>query len=175
MVSSWQKRRSSFNHDWLKNEYIRDLGTWMNLLDGRIESADMERSFTASLLPVWESHRGEALALPKDFETEMSPKVLFKELPLLNCDEDTKQWLGNLVHHLWFVRYSVNQLVSDASESVKKTNEAYGKLQKALGDCKDTRKAEALRPLRELFAELLKNCRLLAEAVEKFPSEVEAV
>lgn len=171
----WQKRRSEFNHDWLKNKYIPKLGAWMNLLDDRIEDVDLEKSYVTSILPDWEFHQNEALALPEDFESEMSPKVLFNGLPLSNCDQDTKQWLGELIHHLWLIRYSVSQLVHDASESAAKTNKTYNKLQNALKACKDTRKAEALRPFRDFFAEFLKNCRALSEAIERFPSEVRAV
>lgn len=172
MTLSWQKRRSEFNHDWLKNKYIPKLGAWINLLDDRIEDSDLEKSYVASILPDWESHQNEALVLPEDFEAEMSPRMLFNELPLSNCNQDTKQWLGELIHHLWLMRCSVSQLVNNASESAKKTNEAYYNLLNALKNCKDIRKAEALRPFRDLFAELLRNCRSLSESIEKFPSEV---
>ena len=175
MTLRWQKRRSEFNHDWMKNKYIPKLGAWVNLLDGRIEDKDLEKFYVSSILPDWESHKNEALALSNDFETEMSPRVLFNELPLVNCDDETKQWLGDLIHYLWLIRYSVNQLISDASESAKNTNDAYYKLQDALRACKNTKKVEALKPFRKLFAEFLKNCRSLSDAIEKFPSEVKAV
>lgn len=171
----WQKRRSDFNHTDMKNKYIPDLAAWLNLLDGRIENSDTENKFVETMLPAWDSLRGEAFALPKDFEEEMTPKVLFTELPLMNCDADTKQWLGDLMHNLWLASCSVKQLVAEASESAIKTDEAYHNLKEALKVCKDIKKAEALRPFRELFAELLRNCRLLAGAIEKFPNEVTSV
>jgi hypothetical protein len=172
---SWQKRRSEFNHDWLKNKYIPKLGAWVNLLDERIEDKDLERSYVSSILPGWEHQQKEALALPRDFETEMSPRTLFREPPLSNCDDDTKQWLGELVHHLWLIRYSVGKLVSDALESTEKANDAYSKLKSALKGCTDTSNVEALKPFRPFFVEFLRSCRALSEAIEKFSSEVKVV
>lgn len=175
MTLSWQKRRSEFNHDWLKNKYIPKLGAWVNLLDERIEDVDLEKSYVTSILPDWESHKNEAIALPLDFEADMSPKTLFNEPPLSNCDDDTKQWLGELIHHLWLIRYSVDKLISDALESAKETNDSYGKLQSALKGCTNTSSVKALKPFRALFADFLKSCRALSEAIEKFPGGAAAV
>src|ERR1051326_4473635 len=90
--SSWQKRRSSFNHDWLKNQFMPALAKWLNLLDNKIEDPDFERAFIASVLPKWEQHREEALRLPRDFEQEMSPRRLFECHPLAHHNVHTKQW-----------------------------------------------------------------------------------
>ena len=174
-VPQWQNRRSDFNHTELKNKYIRDLAAWINLLDGLIENSDVENTYVDFMLPAWNSLKDEAYALFKDFENEMTPRVLFKEYPLNNCDEDTKQWLGDLIHNLWLVRYSVNQLVSDAADCTARTDIAYYNLREALNGCLDIKKTEALKPFRAYFSELLMNCRLLARAIEKFPSEVLSV
>ena len=74
----WQKRRSEFNHDWLKNRFIPALAKWLNLLDDRIEDLSFEHTFVETVLPQWEDHREEALALPRDFEQEMSPRTLLR-------------------------------------------------------------------------------------------------
>ncbi|MDO8721468.1 MAG: hypothetical protein Q7J31_04480 [Syntrophales bacterium] len=169
---SWQKRRGEFNHDWMKNKYIQELERWMNVLDGSVENANLEKTFVRSILPQWQAHQAEAFSLPVDCETEMSPKRLFEVPPLAKCDADTKEWLGELVHQLWLVNYRVKQLISEAVARANKTEKTYKNLQRALKKCKNTDNAETLRPLRALFDELLKDCRSLAEAIEKFPSEV---
>ena len=172
---NWQKRRNEFNHDWLKNKYIPILGTWMNLLDAKLEDDDLEKSFLDYILPEWKSKKKEPLALSRDFEIEMSPRILFNDQPLSNCDEDTKQWLGDLIHDLWLARYSVKRLVDDASKHAKNTNVVYNKLLEALMGCKDIHKIEESRKYRGLFSELLSACRELSDAIEKFPSEVKAI
>lgn len=172
MVLSWQKRRSEFNHDWMKNKYIQALRDWRRLLNDEQEDKELEEKFIADVLPQWESYVDEALALPRDFEIEMSPKVLFNEPPLSGCDEDTKNWLGEVIHNLWLVRYAIKQLIDDATTKAESAKLSYGRLQKALKRCPDTRSAESLRPLRSFFEEFCKCCEALAGAIEKFPSEV---
>jgi len=175
MLTSWQKKRSSFNHDWLKNGYILRLSEWLNLLDDKIEDPELENSFVDKVLTTWELQRSEAMSLPIDFKKEMSPTVLFNDLPLSNCDDETKTWLGDIIHNLWLVRYSVNELTSTVIKCANDTDAAYQSLQKALKGCKDTKYIETLRSYRGFFADLLDKCRFLAAAIEKLPNEVKAV
>lgn len=175
MILNWHKKRNEFNHDWMKNKYIPALGTWMNLLDDKLDNDEIEKSFIESKLPEWELHRSLAIALLHDFETEMSPRMLFSKPPLFNCDEDTKQWLGELIHCLWLERYSVKGLVKNATERAKNTNAIYEKLCNSLKNCKNIHKIKELKKYRELFSEFLKACRELSEAIEKFPSEVKVL
>lgn len=174
MGISWQKRRSHFNHDWLKNQYIPKLGTWMNILDDEIEDDDFLQSFVYSILPEWERYKDEALRLTIDFENEMSPKILFNNAPLCFCDESTKEWLGNLVHMMWLERCSVQLLVKEARDCVMATTTAYGDVTKAVSAC-DAQDLECLRPFRHLFSELLNASRSLSNAFERFPSEVKTL
>lgn len=174
MKPCWQKRRSEFNHDWLKNRFMSALASWINLLDDRIEDAALEDSFVTFTLSEWEFHRQEAVALPGDFEREMSPSSLFDLQPLSQCDNNTKQWLGELAHYLWLTRNPVDEWVANATERAKDVDAVYTRLQAALKDCTDVRSAEALRPLRNRFVEFRERCQELARAIEKFPSEVKA-
>src|SRR5207248_1082717 len=94
----WQRRRSAFNHDWLKNQYLTALASWINLLDSRggYRDAAFESVFVPEILPQWELSREEALSLARTFDWEMSARQLFQYPPLLRSDSDTKQWLGDL-------------------------------------------------------------------------------
>jgi hypothetical protein len=175
MIPAWQKRRSTFNHDWLKNRFIPALVKFRNLLDDRIEDIEFEQSFVATVLPEWESHRQEAYALANDFEPEMSPRRLFDLPPLSQCDEQTRQWLGNLVHFLWLTRYPVRRWVDDTLTSAREADVAYHQIQEALEDCADVQSASALRPYRMVFVEFQKRCHELALSIQKFPSEVQAI
>jgi hypothetical protein len=175
MRSSWQRRRTEFNHDWLKNQFIPALAKCLNLLDNRIEDRAFEQSFVLLALPEWDLHRGEAPTLAQDFEREMSPRRLFDQLPLSRCDEDTRQWLGNLVHALWITRYPVRQWVSEAFEAAKRADASYDALQAALAGCADIRSVEALRSFRKHFSDFRERCQELGHAISKFPNEVKMV
>lgn len=175
MKTDWQKRRSRFNHDWLKNQLIPKLGMWINILDDEIEDDDFVDTFVDTVLSSVEPHLNEALLLPADFVNEMSPRIFLNYHPLSDLDDQEKTLLGDLIHHLWLERYSVLGLVDDATTAAKATIEAYSCLQNALASCSDVRDINLLRLYRDQFATLLNACRLLSKAIEKFPSEVKPV
>ena len=170
--TSWQKSRSAFNHDWLKNQYMPALGKYLNLIDDHIEDNEFERQFVARVLPQWEAHREEALALARTFEQEMSPRRLFAQTSLAFCDDDTKEWLGSLTHELWSRRYPVRQWVENALIATQHTDETYKKLQALLRNSVDTSSAAELRPLRGQLVALRTQCQALANAFSIFPGEL---
>ena len=115
LAAAWQKRRSEFNHDWLKNRYIPALAKWLNLLDDLIEDAPAEAGFVASVLPQWEGRSQEGLALAHDFVTAMSPAGLLDCIECLRRRTD-KEWLRQLIHQLWLARYPIHEWIADASD-----------------------------------------------------------
>ena len=169
--TTWQKARSAFNHDWLKNQYMPALAKYLNLIDDQIEDNEFERLFVSKVLPEWETHREEAIALARSFEQEMSPRSLFNQTSLSFCDEDTKRWLGSLIHELWSKRYPVKQWVENAMSAAERTEEAYQKLQASLRNCRDTSSAAELRPLRPQILALRTQCQALANAISILPGE----
>ncbi len=170
----WQKRRSDFNHDWLKNRYIPALAKWLNLLDDLIEDAASEAVFVTTVLSQWEDRRDEALALSRDFEVKMSPARLFDSVDWLRRRGD-EEWLRELVHELWLTRYPVRQWMADASANAVRADAAYQRLQAGLRECKEIRSAVVLRHLRPQFAEFRDCCQSVAQAVGRFSSEVRVV
>jgi hypothetical protein len=175
MIEPWQKRRSQFNHDWLKNQYMPALAKYLNLLDDLIEDEEFAQSFVSDVLPAWEKHRNEAVDLARSFESEMSPQVLFERSPLCDSKTDTKRWLGNLVHTLWLKRYPIREWVVEAAQAVENTDVAYQRLREELQDSRAFSDGEPAPKLRELFIEFRWKCQLMANAISKFPGEVNVV
>jgi hypothetical protein len=175
LITSWQKRRNAFNHDWLKNQFMPALAKFINLLGDRIEDHDFEVSFITQILPSWDSNWREALLLAQDFERGMSPRQMFDYLPLARCAEENKRWLHSLAHSLWLVRYPVREWVADTTIAAEEANSAYNRLQVALKKCDNIRSAEAIRPFREQFSDFRSRCQELATALSKFPNDVKVV
>lgn len=176
MKTNWQKRRSEFNHDWMKNKYLQAIRSWLRLMGNtKVVYKALEEKFISDTLPQWEDHVDEAFALPKDFEREMSPIVLFTEPPLSSCDTDTKRCLGELIHALWIEKYHVNTLVADALSRAQMAHHAYNRIHHELKNYTDTRSAQALQPMKPLFDDFCVCCQTLAAAIEKFPSEIKVI
>lgn len=166
---SWQKRRSAFSHDWLKNRYLQALGKWMNLLDDQIEDPSFEASFPVLLLPEWEQEGRKAIELARAFETEMSPRCLLEISPLSNSSPSTRRWLGDMAHELWMSRYPVREWIDSAVSCANLADGAYLKLSECL---KVATSMKDIRSFRPLFAEFRSHCHALAKAIERFPSRI---
>ena len=164
----WQQRRSRFNHDWLKNEYLPALSTFLNILDERIEDDIFERSFVADTFPRWEPQHAVVTALIDDFESEMSPRRLFER----RWQTPDKSWLSELVDILWRCRYPVAEWVSESQDAAKQANESYLHLCRELKASPNIGHSERLRQLRDDFALFRERCQELAESMEKFPRKI---
>jgi hypothetical protein len=172
---NWQQRRGKLNHDWLKNGYIPALEKFLHLLDDQLEDLEFEQSFIPSVLPAWETHYEEALHLTRDFESGMSPRNLLEQPPLSHFDDDTRRWLGDVVHELWLARHPVYLWSREAEARVKAVASSYDQIRQVLMSHSAPHSAVALRPLRPLFSQFCQCCRDLARAIERFPCEVEVV
>ena len=180
ITSAWQKRRSAFNHDWLKNQYMNRLDGFIERL--KTEGADVSRirRFITQDFPEWEVKRGIVCELIASFEREMSPRALFEQEPLNRCDAETKRWLGALVHALWRARYPVKGWVCEAEKALKSLDCQYAALKAALNSLNPTdseqprssRDSEQLAPLLPNFVAFKGACEKLSQAMSQFPHEV---
>lgn len=172
MISAWQKQRSRFNHDWLKNQFLPALARWLNLLDDLIEDPEFERSFVPTVLPQWESQRVEAQRLANRFEEEMSPACLLDQPPLARFGEHDRAWLKRLVHNLWLQRYAVPAQVNHALAVIRDADAICVAIQQRL--CSSAEPPTAARERTHLvqWREFRERCQNLAKAVEAFPNQV---
>jgi hypothetical protein len=174
MAKSWQSRRNQFSHDWLKNRYNPALVNYLRLLEGLVEDVEFEEEFLSKHFPEWEMMRLEAQDLVNTFPQEMSPLALFHVLPLIRCDDETKEWLGSMLHSLWATKYAVEDLMDKASQAILQVDICYYELKRALPDSSNN-STEALRLLYEKFSELYSCCQQLGNMFSRFPREVKAV
>lgn len=129
MINNWQRRRSEFNHDWFKPKYLNALRAFLARIQAK-EQVSMKwlKEFIEIDFPSWGKHSEDAWWLVRQFETEMSPQILFKNFPLINCNEDTKEWLSPLVHELWLARFGVKSLIEKVEDLIYTIDECFKEL-----------------------------------------------
>ncbi len=169
VARQWQRRRSAFNHDWLKNRFMPALAKLMHVLSGQILDPEFEQSFVDSVLPEWPERSGEVNALLCDFETEMSPRTMLERGPLSRCNPETKEWLGELIHQLWRRRHRVGELIHNGSTALRAADVAYQMLQQRIRDSAGGTTIQSCYDDLVLFRE---RCQDLATAIEAFPRRV---
>ena len=172
MISAWQKQRSRFNHDWLKNQFLAALARWLNLLDDLIEDPEFERTFVPTILSQWELQRVEAQSLASRFEQEMSPACLLDQPPLARFGEQDKAWLKRLVHNLWLQRYAVLAQVNATLATIRDADVIYVAIQQRL--CSNAKPPTAADERAHLiqWRKFRESCQDLAKAIETFPNQV---
>lgn len=170
MIVDWQRRRSEFNHDWLKNRYL-------NNLDGFIANLEMKKPDEARLViflqeywTQWETHREEAGQLIASVETEMSPAVLFETGLLKDVDPEIREWVKPLTHHLWLNRHDIRNKISNCEEWLLKVNAQYDKMNSMLNEI--GRNMEQLKNLLPEFKAFRDICQAFSESISQLPSEV---
>jgi hypothetical protein len=174
-MEQWQKRRSDWNHDWMKNQFMPALAKGLNVLDGRVADPEFLGPFFGGTLRQWEAQRTEVLALLTSFEVEMSPARLFDRAPLSQCSVETKQWLPPLAHALWLNRGMVHDLVADSADLLKRVDSAYTQIVENVTAGSSSGTLAAMQSCRPLLAAFRECCQRLAHAISDFPREIGCV
>lgn len=168
----WQRRRSRFNHDWLKNQYLLSFGKCVNVLAGEVEDPDFdEEQFLREVIRRWEERGGEGLALGQEYESAMSPAGLFEWAPLRNCSPDTVAWLRPLIHELWKARCRVSERAQAVLDAANATQTAFVALKAAVEDKMD----ESHETLADRFNDFSNCCQRLSQAISHLESTVRVV
>ena len=174
MLNDWQQRRSEFNHDWLKNQFLNRLNAFLERLQDAKPDADRLARFINEDLPLWEQHEPEAKWLVESVEQEMSPKQFFEHAPLNRCGEETKRWLPEVIHGMWLARYPVCKLQNQARALLAQSHDRYMKLQKVPRD-RPTAELSNVSSVREHVVELSRACAELHDGFSALDREVRSI
>lgn len=169
-MPSWQIRRSEFNHDWLSNKYLNSLRAFLRRLSEPHTNAERLFEFIQEDLPQWRIRRRSALELVRDLDDASSPRAQLEEAPLSNMDQDTKNWLGPLVHALWLARLPIRQLAQDVLVAIEKVDQIHRDLSNELRSMRLT--DQALRERAAAFASLMDALTSLSTAFSRLPQPV---
>jgi hypothetical protein len=170
MTASWQKQRSRFNHDWLKNRYLPAVAKWINILDELVEDPAFEDEFLRSILPQWEQQSRHALDLVDAFTREMSPERLMGQTIFSNFSEESRRWLGPLLHELWLSRYPVAEWQFNARDAILKSISQYSEIKMTPKPQQYTRLEK--EETRNQFVAFQNCCHAVARSIEVFPSKL---
>jgi hypothetical protein len=166
---TWQMRRSDFNHQWLKNQFLSALDCAANYFSGKLRGEGYLEEFFSSDFRSWESKTTEGRRLIDDFEIDMTPRILFESEPLCGWDEALFQAGSLAIHELWLARNRVRSIAGHAHDCLNAADGAYHILSQVIKEeCSDFRSQE----VRNCFEIFRSSCRILSESVEMFPSRL---
>jgi len=169
---NWQRRRSEFNHQWLKNRLLSALDSATNLMRGRITGAGYLEDILNQEIREWPVRRGELDSLLVDFETEMSPRTLFDAPPLAEWESGIKRVMSELLHEFWLVRYPVRTWIGNAQKAALTVDKSYEQLLRVQPIGMDGHVDFEFSARFDAFCTA---CRELAKTIEKFPSHIQVI
>lgn len=165
----WQRRRSDFNHNWLKNKILPALDSAANLMQGKIRGATFLEELMTVELSEWPERKRELEALLDDFESDMSPRKLMSTLPMSEWEASLRDAMADLLHRLWHIRYPVSLWLQDARQAAVEVNSSYLLLQETLIATANGTMQPEFSSNFEIFRSA---CRKLSKAIEKFPNRI---
>ena len=167
--TEWERRRSRFNHDWLKNRFLVEVGSFENSLSGKGYSVKKALNTLRDVMEQWLEQRKRLGGIIRDFENSMSPATLMDLPPLKNMDDATRRWLKPLIHQLWW-KGRGNEIRKDAAEeALMRANKKYELL---LVELSATDAEQDIELLERVAREMQTEFQSLAEAIQRLPSKV---
>ncbi len=173
MSAPWEVRRTTLNHEELKNQFLNRLAAAVKAARAESEGERVRR-FIAEDLSQWPVIDEEASWLLTNFEKEMSPRTLFLGPPLSSCSDATKAWLGDALEQVWQIRTGHREAIDKASSALADARASFLRLEQrdtdALALCGRSASPMSLAEALESFEEA---CRRLSAGLSKLPHRVE--
>lgn len=168
----WVYERGHLNHDWLRNEFLRQLQGFIERLHTPDNFRDKLLYFRRSVLPIWPMKGVAILDLINRFEKEMSPRQVFTEWPLLvDNNPEARKRLGELAHAWWHIKCPVRCWVDEALAAHAEADAAYVQLTEKLAVVAED-DVTGLAALQEDFESFAVACATLSERLSAFPHEL---
>ena len=168
----WERLRSRFNHDWLKNRFLVAVGSFLSAVSGEGYSVKKALGPLKHVMAQWPERQDKLNQILEEFEDTMSPATLLDSPPLDRLDGTTRQWLGRLVHLLWWKGRGNEARLAGVEEARRRADDTYERLMAQLNGADAEREVEILEAAaKDVYAEF----QGLAEAMHRLPSKIEVV
>lgn len=168
MDSDWQTQRVRLNHNWLKNRYLRLLNNFINRIDGKKTDQSRIEVFKSKIFHEWADNTCLFNDLVKRSIIELSPKNLFKNFPLTECNEYYQNWLLDLSHELWLKQYKMDNLQINAFETINQINKLYETILDSFITCS----IDHIKLNKNIFIRYYEELKKLSDLIHCFPDEV---
>jgi hypothetical protein len=170
MTLDWQLRRSQLNHHWLKNEFSRHLRAFITRLAAREPDPGRIAEFLKEDWPMFAANHGALLDLLSSAEDALSPRQLIDLPPLSRCPQQTRYWLGRLVHALWLARSPIREKVRNVRRALDASFRTYLELSAFISEPFDL---DQLRSMYASFQAFEVEVQRVCICLSRLPREVQ--
>ncbi|MDW7761979.1 MAG: hypothetical protein SCM96_15240 [Acidobacteriota bacterium] len=174
MTKDWQRQRVNLNHSWLKNEFICHLEAFLQRNEQDAQDMRKMQEFINQDWPKWKANILEIKNLIDTAEEYLSPRRLFSEPPLKNCQVQTKEWLIDLIHKLWLFRTSTAEIIEESRAAFFSSLHLFKNTNAAIEE-NIILSRENSQLLKQMFEKLLNDVRRLSTCLAAMPHKIKVV
>jgi len=168
---SWQRRRSDFNHNWLKNTYLGYIRRLHKILDENKKAQNGLRLFLEKF-PEWELRQVELITLINEYGDLLSPKTLLNVTPLNNLEEDYKLLIGEKVDEIWKLKNNIPEQIKAAKDCLEKVESNYDILKKRMENVTEIQDISDRDGCKKEVKAFIDACEELNSTVNKFHNRI---
>jgi hypothetical protein len=106
-LRNWLSVRGSFNHQWLANNYLNQLGYWVSAMNAEGDDPTFVEDFVNDTLNQWNHRSIEAQWVVDNMVDALSPIRLFDAEPLSRIPQEIREPVAKACHLLWLQRTEV--------------------------------------------------------------------
>lgn len=136
----WNNLRTRLHHDWLQNRFMTFLMSLKNSSDPIKDIDDVSEQ-----LGDWRKKEAAFKTLIESAEDALSPRQLLDRYPLDAVPEESRIWLGGLIHSLYCQRTGIKESVLVLDSSISQINNAFNALLSALQSGKIPEQSESAK------------------------------
>lgn len=170
-MEKWCHTKINFSHDWLRNIYLRSLDSFIKQIHYVKPDIEFLKEKIKSEIPEIELKYNEATWLIENCESEMSPRQYFISGPLSKMNNDSKEWMSNLIHSMWLFRYNIHVLLERGRQLLKEILNNYQVIISKTKNIEQWRH-EDFQHLYDDVVKLRQNCKEFSNVLSELPDEI---
>ncbi len=170
-MEKWCHTKINFSHDWLRNIYLRSLDSFIKQIHYVKPDIEFLKEKIKSEIPEIELKYNEATWLIENCESEMSPRQYFISGPLSKMNNDSKDWMSDLIHSMWLFRYSIQELLQKGRHLLTEISKNLEIIKSKTADVEDWRHEDYLQIYDDVKI-LRQNCKEFSNILSELPNEI---
>jgi hypothetical protein len=124
----WERERARVSHDLLKNEFIPLLSKAIRIIQGKVQDDGFEATIPDKVLGMGAELSISVSTILDSMATSISPAAYLDCPPLSNLDEDSKEWLSELIEGAWMRSYGIDRLQNEVRCLVEELTRRIGEI-----------------------------------------------
>ncbi len=148
--NEWNRARSSFNHDWLKNRLMVTLARARNVLHGRVDDDSIWTDLN-SLLEEWTEKKADATRIVALYEELADPRKNIEAKVSSSFPPDVVDWLSDVAVQRWIEQESPAERKEQATQALHDVDHRVAEVSARLGKSSVLENEEMIEPVAQLI------------------------